>query len=288
MVRGKPYRPGVCVLSELKSLGETHLPRFYARACDLFDRKVARNPHSEVNLLPLLVNAGETACDIGANHGLFTFFLLRQNVRVLAFEPNPRLVRILRYRFPDAIRRGDLRLFDCALSDAEGQATLHVPKGFSPLATLDGALVTANVEMDTVAVPLRRLDAVVGEEVAFIKLDVEGHEARVLQGAAHLLRANLPSLLVEAEERHRPGAVASVEALLAPMGYVGLFFANGTPHPLSAFDTQRHQRRDALNAAGTKVLPGHTYINNFVFVARADAKARLAARWPDLGPGIGL
>ncbi|MEP9366391.1 FkbM family methyltransferase [Xanthobacter sp. VNH20] len=276
------------MLAALKSIGEARLPHLYAKACDLFDQLAARNPASEVNLLPLLVDEGETACDIGANHGLFTFFLLRQNVRVLAFEPNPHLVRILRYRFPDAIRRGDLRLFDCALSDAEGQATLHVPKGFSPLATLDGALAAADVEMETVAVPLRRLDAAVREDISFIKLDVEGHEARVLLGADGLLRANLPSLLVEAEERHRPGAVASVEALLAPLGYCGVFFENGAPRPLAAFDLQRHQRRDALNAAGTKVLAGCTYINNFVFVARADAKARLAARWPDLGPHIGL
>ncbi|MFG1420788.1 FkbM family methyltransferase [Roseixanthobacter liquoris] len=276
------------MLAALKSIGEARLPHLYAKACDLFDRLVARNPQSEVNLLPLLVAPGETACDVGANHGLFTFFLLRQNVRVLAFEPNPRLVRIMRYRFPDAIRRGDLRLFECALSDAEGEATLHVPKGFSPLATLDGAMVSANVEMENVAVPLRRLDAAVREEIAFIKLDVEGHEARVLLGADHLLRANLPTLLVEAEERHRPGAVASVAALLAPLGYAGLFFEAGQPHPLSAFDAGRHQRRDALNAAGSKVLPGHVYINNFLFVARADAKARLAARWPQIGPALGL
>lgn len=270
------------MLEALKAIGETHLPYLYAQACNLFDLKAARNPASEINLLPLLVKAGETVCDIGANHGLFTFFLLRQHVRVLAFEPNPRMVRILNARFPAAIRRGDLSLYDCALSDEEGQATLHVPKGFSPLGTLDGALASkGGSEMENLSVPLRRLDAVVRAPVSFIKLDVEGHEARVLRGAEHLLRACRPTLLIEAEERHRPGAVSSVQSFLAPLGYSGAYFENGGMRPLSSFDPARHQRPDALNASGTRVRSGHIYINNFVFIARPDVRERLA------GGGIG-
>lgn len=269
------------MLEALKAFGETHLPGLYARACDLFDLRTGRNPASEVNLLPLLVQAGETVCDIGANHGLFTFFLLRQRVRVLAFEPNPRMVRILKIRFADAILRGDLYLFDSALSDAEGQATLHVPKGFSPLGTLDGALAAQEgLEMEDLPVPLRRLDSIVREPVSFIKLDVEGHEVRVLRGAEHLLRACQPTLLIEAEERHRPGAVASVQAILAPFGYSGHYFENGRMRPLSSFDPARHQRADALNASGTRVRAGQVYINNFIFIARPDVRARLAGTLP--------
>lgn len=269
------------MLEALKAFGETHLPGLYAQACNLFDLKAARNPASEINLLPLLVQAGETVCDIGANHGLFTFFLLRQQAKVLAFEPNPSMVRILKIRFVDALRRGDLSLFESALSDEDGQATLHVPKGFSPLGTLDGALATQDgVEMEDVAVPLRRLDAIVDEPVSFIKLDVEGHEARVLRGAEHLLRACHPTLLIEAEERHRPGAVASVQAFLAPLGYSGLYFENGRMCPLSSFDPARHQRADALNASGTRVRSGQVYINNFVFIARPEVSARLARARP--------
>ncbi len=276
------------MFAALKAISEARLPYLYALACRVFDLRTARDPASELNLLPLLVLAGETACDIGANHGLFAFFLLRQNVRVLAFEPNPRMVRILKYRFPAAIGRGDLQLFDCALSDEEGQATLHVPKGFSPFGTLDGALVgEGDSETENISVPLRRLDAAVHEPVSFIKLDVEGHEARVLRGAEHLLRACHPTLLVEAEERHRPGAVALVQSYLAPLGYTGLYVEDGKARPLSSFDPARHhQRRGALNAAGTKVRRGRIYINNFIFVARPEVKARLAARWSDLGTDL--
>ncbi|MEP9377271.1 FkbM family methyltransferase [Aquabacter sp. CN5-332] len=275
------------MLEALKAMGEARLPYLYALACRVFDLKAARDPGSEINLLPLFVQPGETACDIGANHGLFTFFLLRRNVRVLAFEPNPRMVRILKYRFAAAIGRGDLQLFDCALSDEERQSILHVPKGFSPLGTLDGALVgEGGSETENIAVPVRRLDAAVRETVSFIKLDVEGHEARVLRGAEQLLRASHPTLLVEAEERHRPGAVALVKSYLAPLGYTGLYIEDGKARPLSSFDPARHQQPDAINAADNRVRQGHIYINNFIFVARPDVKARLAARWPDLGADL--
>jgi hypothetical protein len=50
-------------------------------------------------------------------------------------------------------------------------------------------------------VPIARLDAVIDQDVAFVKIDVEGHELNVLNGAIELLERCQPVFLVEAAGR---------------------------------------------------------------------------------------
>ncbi|WP_296581586.1 FkbM family methyltransferase [Xanthobacter sp.] len=262
----------------LKMVGESQLPRAFAALCPVFDRLAARSPYSEVNFIPLLVKSGDKVCDIGANRGLFIYWLLARGAKVTAFEPNPHMVRILRLRFPEALKSGALRLSDAALSDGPGEATLHIPKGFSPLATIDGRLAAeAGKPMEEVRVSLARLDDVVAGDISFIKLDVEGHELKVLEGATGVLAGSKPSILVEAEERHRPGAIASLRALLEPLGYEGFFRDGGRMAPISSFDPAVHQSVSALKADGSHVAKGKVYINNFFFAARPEAIAALKA-----------
>jgi hypothetical protein len=106
------------------------------------------------------------------------------------------------------------------------------------------------------------------ESVGFIKVDVEGHELAVLLGARKILERDRPAILVEAEERHRPGAVQSIRDLLTPLGYHGFMLDAGRLSPISNFDATRDQfipadRVDNLNGGNYE----GRYINNFVFVA---------------------
>lgn len=194
------------MLNSLRTVVEARMPQLFAYSCVLFDQMAARDPGNEVNLLPLFVAAGDAVCDVGANRGLYTYWLLQSGARVTAFEPNPHMTGVLRRRFGDALRRGQLRLVESALSDHAGTARLHIPKGLSPLATLDGRLAEADLPMACVDVAVARLDDCVGGDIAFLKVDVEGHELKVLAGAERLLRTAGPTILVEAKERHRPGA----------------------------------------------------------------------------------
>lgn len=261
------------VLRSLRALTEKRMPLAFALLCPLFDERAARAPLSEVRLLPLLVERGDTVCDVGANRGLFTYWLLKRGARVLAFEPNPSLVHILRLRFGKHIARGDVRIFETALSDAAGETVLHVPEGLGPLATIDGNLVSQiGVRVDHLRVPLARLDALATGDVSFIKVDVEGHEAKVLEGAAGLLAAHRPTLLIEAEERHRPGAVEAVRAILEPFGYRGFFLAGEGAHPIEEFRVAVHQ---VGGPAPQKT--GGVYVNNFFFAARPEIIRRLEA-----------
>lgn len=266
--------------AHLKSLIETRFPRIFALLADFRDSRAMKDGEAEMHLLPDILEAGETACDVGANRGLYTFWLLRLGVRVLAFEPNPRLIHVMRLRFRRAIAKGLLTITACAASDRNGDAMLHVPADASALATVEDAAIArmGSVSAEDMSVRLARLDDLVRDTVDFVKIDVEGHELAVIQGARSLIGRDRPTLLIEAEERHRPGAVASLRAVLEPLGYDGFYFDQGRLHPIEGFDPTRHQNIDALNATGTLKRPGTTYINNFLFVARPKVRARLTAR----------
>src|SRR5262249_33735454 len=85
-----------------------------------------------------------------------------------------------------------------AASDAEGTATLTRTVGLEGHSSLDGDIPTG-VETEQLTVLVARLDAVIDarDAPAFIKIDVEGHEYRVLRGADRILTEHHPVLWFE-------------------------------------------------------------------------------------------
>lgn len=266
------------MLAHLKSLIESRFPRLFGILADIRDNRAMKDGEPEMRLLPRLVAKGETVCDIGANRGLYTYWLLRFGTRIFAFEPNPRLVRVMELRFGRAIAAGRLKVDSCALSDTIGEIVLHVPVDAAALGTVEAVAFAklGDAPTESFKVPKRRLDDVVRDKVDFMKIDVEGHEIAVIDGGLGIIGRDLPTLLIEAEERHRPGAVASLRQRLEPLGYTGYFLDGTGLRPIEAFDPAVHQDTSALNEAGTHRLEGRIYYNNFIFVARAQAKAKLA------------
>lgn len=257
----------------LRAFLSKHTPSLYRVLLDLRDRAAPFYADPELALLPDLCPAGTVALDIGANTGLYTHWLLRRARLVIAVEPITGLCQLLTRRFAAAVRDGRLIVENCALGTEEGSATLHIPDGMLALSALQPSDGMTNIAR--VTVPVRRLDtleSIRALRIGFMKIDVEGFESEVIEGGLELIRRDRPTLLVEAEERHRPGAVASLRGLLEPLGYAGIFRRGGQWQPIASFDPDIVQNRAALNAAGTKRLKGTTYINNFVFTARLDLR----------------
>lgn len=199
------------------------------------------------------VPPGQVAVDIGGWLGPWTRELARWCPKVHTFEPQPDLAAYLRRVVPPHVV-----VHENAVADAPGVLPLVVPstdQRSKALASLgreatEGAVVH---QVDVV-----RLDDVDLGDVGFVKIDVEGREREVLEGARNLLLERRPRLLLEAEQRHVDAPLSELFDLLDDLGYRGWFLRDDRWHELAEFDTQSDQL-DHLDD-----LTGPRYINNFL------------------------
>ena len=89
------------------------------------------------------------------------------------------------------------------------------------------SIVQSVANIREVEVACKPLDQYGLEDVGFLKIDVEGHELAVLRGATETISRSYPSILVEAEDRHRLGTVTAVCEYLRLFGYQRMILRNG-------------------------------------------------------------
>jgi FkbM family methyltransferase len=216
---------------------------------------------------------GDTAIDVGAHKGAYTYWMRRAvgpAGRVVAFEPQPDLAERLR----DLVRTAEpqnVTVENMGLSSASGRLELKIPgRRSSPGASFEVTPDTLRPG-HAVTVPVTTLDEFLASEpglrIALIKCDTEGHELEVLRGAEKSLLRDCPALLIECEARHRrSGTPEEVFGYLARLGYRGWGLGRSGLFDIGEFDVGRHQ-----------VNPGHPdYVNNFCFT-RDDGAARARA-----------
>lgn len=150
-------------------------------------------------LLPPKSNR-ETAVDIGANCRYYSIELLKYFDQVYAFEANPSHAAGL------AKLGHSISVFNTGLSSQKGRATLYIPvvgdlalEGWASLNEEHLPHADSHIKVD---VPVDTLDSYGLTRVGFIKIDVEGHEDKVLLGARNTLIKNSPVLLVEINEQN--------------------------------------------------------------------------------------
>lgn len=226
----------------LKRVAYAAMPRVLQEAIDrrFYYLRLARGDLSreaEFSLLPMLVGDGDTAIDVGANIGGYTVRLSQlvgPSGRVYAFEPVPRTFRLLAYNVERLAPHPNVRLREVAVSDRTGTASLSLP--------LEGSLenfytaslaATPSSKVRRIIVPTTTLDECMppdGGRVALIKIDTEGAEWQVLQGATDLLRRERPAVICEVGAGiERFGHTAQeVFDLMADLGYSGFRLADGS------------------------------------------------------------
>ena len=236
-----------------------------------------RYDRAEIGFVRRSLSAGQVAVDVGCHKGAYTYWMRRRvgpDGIVYVFEPQPKQADYLRAAF-SAMQYDNVELVPMAASNQVGQLPLYVPAISTQSASLElrceatpgkttVSARTGLAEAPKILVDVTTLDQFfTGDRKApnFIKIDVEGHELAVLEGARRTLERYRPTLLVECEARHHPDRdFRTVFSAVESLGYTGTFFWQGQRLPLARFDAAVHQHLDPNMAK----LP-RGYANNFAF-----------------------
>lgn len=173
--------------------------------------------------------SGTTLLDIGANKGIYTYWMSKKAGRqgqVFSFEPQPELGDFLA-GVKESFKLQNVRIQNKGLSDKEGTFDMfrsHVGSGGAHLVEEgqplpeDNSLHRVEVEVSTLDNFFRDKDP---GKISFIKCDVEGNELAVFKGGEKLLGKHMPTLLFECgHEEAEKGALFSY---LTGLGYRGFF-----------------------------------------------------------------
>jgi len=139
------------------------------------------------------IDSGKIVFDIGANVGLYSLLAAKAvgpHGSVYAFEPLPRNVSFLR-RNLEANKIQNAFVFEAAVSDRKG--TVQFNQGEDHATGFIGT--DGDIEIQTVS-----LDDLVSEGQVhppdYLKIDVEGAESSVLNGASKILHQNRPEVFL--------------------------------------------------------------------------------------------
>ena len=147
------------------------------------------------------VNSWRTCLDIGSNIGQWTRPLAKKFEQVVCSEPNPNF----RECFERNIRNTNVTLFPYGLSDKEHSAQQDF-----------NSTVLRNMDGD---IKCRTLDSFHLGNVDFVKIDVDGFEVPLLNGARKTLTHNNPVINIEMKRDKRLDIVTKCESILRELGY---------------------------------------------------------------------
>ena len=218
-------------------------------------RKLMGKCDAEMFYVDKLLKKRRRFIDAGANMGIYSYHFLSKMQSIVAFEPLPGVA----YRL-EQLERKSLTIHNLALSDRVEEQKIFIPlidgeanAGLASLEQRDG-------EFEEIVVKLVKLDDFSFTDIDLIKIDVEGHEIKLIRGAVNTIKINKPLLLVEIEQRHIDTNINNVFKEIIDLGYKGIFLDRGQEFSTEHFEYEKHQKPYLDNVLSKR------YINNFIFI----------------------
>jgi FkbM family methyltransferase len=168
--------------------------------------------------------------DIGSNFGFYSVLAQKANdsIAVKCFEPLPNIYRD-NLAFHRINRSERQQVYNVGVSATTDEVTFYVPDVYA----VDSEITSSSIEKDflynqkfpqtEIKIKTMTLDSFVEKEPdlkrkkVILKIDVEGHELHVLQGATRFLKELRPFIIMEIEKR--PDNFKSIYELLDLMQY---------------------------------------------------------------------
>lgn len=161
---------------------EAHFPEWMAKKNQSIDGRLAYQGHKLLASVEQCKTFG-CAVDVGGHIGTFSYYLAQRFETVHAFEPVP----AFRECFNRNVTAPNVTLHACALGASEGRVGMHIVPSDTGGTYVSGPGTT----------PMRTLDSFELQNVSYLKIDCEGGELGVLQGAVETLKRCRPVCMVE-------------------------------------------------------------------------------------------
>ncbi len=236
-----------------------------------------RNIENELLLIQYFLDSNSTFIDVGANLGQYVFkaegIIPRNNI--YAFEPHPALNKRLSKLFTG------IHLSQDALSDAEGNTQFKIPYFNNREIHTRGTLKTEHVEVDEtnsvlIDVHISTLDKFSEvnkiEKVSLVKIDVEGAEFDVINGAGEMIKKFQPIFIIEIEQRHHKTPILDFIMNLEKTGqYTCCYFDTMDQQLKTDIKDKKIEDIQSLDNHGKNRL----FINNFIFIPAMNAENKI-------------
>lgn len=204
--------------------GEKHFPEWMNKNGELVDGKGTYQIKKYRAAMDLMSYPNlRVAIDIGAHVGMWAMQMVKNFDHVHCFEPVASFRECLMLNLPPQQGRGDYAdwwLHPLALGSVPGHVAMHIndaDTGGTHVATENGEPVTGG------DIEVRTLDSFHFDMVDFIKIDCEGYEHHVVDGARETLMRCKPCVIVE-QKQHIMGRNFGIQGtpavdMLKSMGY---------------------------------------------------------------------
>ena len=209
------------ILSRLHIFSQARVLEQYANAIFL------KVHEKDFELLPEYINGGVIA-DVGANMGqsIISFRKLFPNSPIHAFEPNPKCIKTLKN--VARLVGGEVMVKQCSVGDKNLTLTFYVPviSGEVELfqeGSFDADTFSQRVTVSRIGQPFTLKETEINviklddlnDRFSLIKIDVQGYEKNVLDGAIELIKKDRPVIVLEKDLR----SDAAILSMLGDFGY---------------------------------------------------------------------
>ena len=182
-----------------------------------------------INMM-LMMFEGKTCYDIGANMGYTSLILSKNFENVYAFEPSLIYEKLKK----NVSKNKKIHAFNIAIGDHDGKLTMEkreVPWKTGQLVADKGSIDDEWGKLiEKVTVDCKKIDGMDLPKPDFIKIDVEGFELDVINGALETIRKYKPGIFIEI---HSDTIGFEIKNILSP-----LYQIHHVSHPYYKEDTQ--------------------------------------------------
>lgn len=153
----------------------------------------------EIQKVNNFIKPGDTVIDVGGNLGFFVLILnelVGNTGNIYTFEPSKRL----KAKLESTVLKNNLQnvtIVNFALGESEATTTLHFNPKQTGLTSIVTDFETGSLSEEIQITTLDKYSENISGRVSFIKIDTEGFEPQVLNGARKLISRDTPTIYIE-------------------------------------------------------------------------------------------